>query len=268
MAAETARPGTSGAPEGGLAAALLLPPAGVALLLLVWEAAPRLGLVRDTSVPPFSRVLAETGAVLTDPAFASEVGGSAYRWGLGFALAVLTGVPLGIVMARSSLVRRAVEPVLTMSYPVPKVALTLVLVLLFGAGTTARVIIVVLACLIPIVIASFHGAGAVPPQLAWSARGLGTSRAGVLVRVVLPAALPQVLSGMRMAIGVSIFALMAAELMIRQSGIGAYLFGYYDQGDTLRVWATATVIAGIGFLLDTAYVQAVRRALRWLDGEI
>jgi ABC-type nitrate/sulfonate/bicarbonate transport system permease component len=247
---------------------ILLPAAGVALLLLVWELAPRLGLVRATSVPPFGRVLAEAGAVLGDPAFRAEVGGSAYRWGLGFALAVLIGVPLGVVMARSSLVRHAVEPVLTMSYPVPKVALTLVLVLLFGAGTTARVTIVVLACLIPIVIASFHGAAAVEPPLVWSARGLGTGRIGTLARVVLPAALPSVLSGVRLAIGVSIFALMAAELMIRQSGIGAYLFSYYDQGDTLRVWATAAVIAAIGFLLDAAYVQAVRRGLRWLEGEI
>ncbi|MEW2354699.1 ABC transporter permease [Spirillospora sp. NPDC029432] len=265
MATEPA--GGAGTARGG-PAALLPPAAGVALLLLVWEVAPRLGLVRPTSVPPFSEVLGEIGAVLTDPAFGSEVAGSAYRWGLGFALAVLIGVPLGVVMARSRLVRHAVEPVLTMSYPVPKVALTLILVLLFGAGTTSRVIIVVLACLIPIVIASFHGAGAVEPWLVWSARGLGGGRIGTLARVVLPAALPQILSGVRMAIGVSIFALMAAELMIRQSGIGAYLFTYYDHGDTLRVWATAAVIAAIGFLLDAVYVRAVRRGLPWLEGEI
>jgi ABC-type nitrate/sulfonate/bicarbonate transport system permease component len=247
---------------------LLTPAAGVAALLLVWELAPRLGLVRATSVPPFSRVFVEAGAVLADPAFRAEVGGSAFRWATGFAIALLVGVPLGIVMARYRAARHAVEPVLTMSYPVPKVALILVLVLLFGVGTVSRVIIVVIACLIPIVISSFHGADAVEPRLVWSARGLGTGRIGTLFRVVLPAALPEVLSGVRIAIGVSIFALLAAELMIRQSGVGAYLFTYYDYGDSLRVWATASVIALGGFLLDAAYVGGVRHGLPWLEGEI
>jgi NitT/TauT family transport system permease protein len=240
----------------------------VAAALLVWELAPRLGLVRATSVPPFSRVFVEAGVVLADPAFRAEVGGSVFRWAMGFALAVLLGVPLGIVMARSRVARHAVEPILTMSYPVPKVALILILVLLFGIGTVARVIIVVIASMIPIVIASFHGADAVEPRLVWSARGLGTGRVGALFRVVLPAALPSVLSGVRLAIGVSIFALMAAELMIRQSGIGAYLFTYYDFGDSPRVWATASVIAAAGFLLDAAYASGLKYGLRWLEGEI
>jgi ABC-type nitrate/sulfonate/bicarbonate transport system permease component len=247
---------------------LLAPVTGVAALLLVWELAPRLGLVRATSAPPFSKVFVEAGAVLGDPAFRSEVGGSAFRWATGFVIALLIGVPLGIVMARFRSVRHAVEPVLTMSYPVPKVALIFVLVLLFGVGTVSRVIIVVIACLIPIVISSFHGADAVEPRLIWSARGLGTGRIGTLLRVVLPAALPAVLSGVRIAIGVSIFALLAAELMIRQSGVGAYLFTYYDYGDSPRVWATASVIATVGFLLDAAYVLGVRYGLRWLEGEI
>jgi NitT/TauT family transport system permease protein len=244
------------------------PVAGVAALLLVWELAPRSGMVRLTGVPPFSRVLAEAGAVLADPAFRAEVGGSAVRLALGFAAAVLIGVPLGIVMARYRSVRHAVEPVLTMSFPVPKVALILILVLLFGVGTLSRVIIVVVACLIPIVISSFHGADAVEPRLVWSARGLGTGKIGTLLRVVLPAALPTVLSGIRLAIGISIFALMAAELMIRQSGVGAYLFTYYDLGDSLRVWATASVLAAAGFLLDAVYVLGLRHGLRWLEGEI
>jgi NitT/TauT family transport system permease protein len=240
----------------------------VAAALLVWELTPRLGLVRATSIPPFSRVFVEVGVVLADPAFRAEVGGSVFRWALGFAIAVLLGVPLGIVMARSRVARHAVEPILTMSYPVPKVALILILVLLFGIGTVARVIIVVIASMIPIVIASFHGADAVEPRFVWSARGLGTGRVGALFRVVLPAALPSVLSGVRLAIGVSIFALMAAELMIRQSGVGAYLFTYYDFGDSLRVWATASVIATAGFLLDAAYACGLKYGLRWLEGEI
>lgn len=256
-------------PRGlGSASGALLPLVGVVGVLAVWEAAPRLGLVRATSVPPFSAVAAEAVDVLTDPAFLSEVGASAGRWAAGFAIAILLGVPLGIAMGRSRLVFHAVDPLLTLSYPVPKAALILILVLLFGAGNVSRVTIIVLGCLIPIVMSSYHGAKGVEPRLVWSARGLGTSRLGALFRVVLPAALPAVLSGLRLAIAISIFALLASELLIRQSGVGAYLFTLYDLGATLRVWATASVIATGGFLLDVVYVRGVRQALPWLEGEV
>lgn len=247
---------------------VLLPLLGIAGLLAVWEAAPRFGLVRPTSIPPFSAVATEALDVLTDPAFLTEVTASGGRWAAGFAIAILIGVPLGIAMGRSRLVFYAVDPVLTISYPVPKAALILILVLLFGAGNVARVLIIILGCLIPIVVSSYHGSKGVEPRLIWSARGLGTGRIGTLVRVVLPAALPGVLSGLRLAIAISIFALLASELLIRQSGIGSYLFQLYDLGATLRVWATATVIAAGGFLLDVVYVRAVRALLPWLEGEI
>lgn len=245
-----------------------LPLVGIATLLALWELAPRAGWVRPTSVPPASQVLAEAVVVLAEPAFWSEVLASSGRWAAGFTLAILIGVPLGIAMGRSRAVFYAVDPILTVSYPVPKAALILILVLWFGAGNVSRVGIIVLGCLIPIVISSFHGARGVEPRLLWSARALGTGRASTLLRVVLPAALPQVLSGLRLAIAISIFALLASELLIRQSGVGAYLFTFYDLGATLRVWATAVIIALGGFALDALYVQIVRFSLRWLEGEI
>ena len=103
----------------------------------------------------------------------------------------------------------------------PKAALILLFVLWWGAGDTSLIAIVVVGCLIPIVISSFHGAHAVPSALVWSARGLGTGRVRVWLRVVLPAALPQIVSGLRIALAVSIFTVLASELLIRGSGVGA-----------------------------------------------
>ncbi len=251
-----------------LLAQIGLPLVGIAALLGLWELAPRAGWVRPTSVPPASEVLAETVVVLADPAFWPEVFASSGRWAAGLAVAVLVGVPLGIAMGRSRAVFYAVDPILTVSYPVPKAALILVLVLWFGAGNVSRVGIIVLGCLIPIVISSYHGARGVEPRLLWSARALGTGRSATLFRVVLPAALPQILSGLRLAIAISIFALLASELLIRQSGVGAYLFQFYDLGATLRVWATAVIIALGGFALDALFVLLVRASLRWLEGEV
>jgi len=242
--------------------------ATVALLLGVWELAPRAGWVRAQSVPPFSDVMVEVVDVLGRPEFLDDLGASAERWAIGFALAIVIGVPLGTVMGRWRPLYRLVDPLLVVGYPVPKAALILLFVLWWGAGNGARIAVIVIGCLIPIVIASYHGANGIAPELLWSARSLGTRRVGLWLRVIVPAALAQILSGLRIAIAISIFTLLASELLIRGSGVGAYMFTALDNGQTRAVFAISAIVAGIGFLADAVYVAAVRRAAPWLEGEI
>jgi ABC-type nitrate/sulfonate/bicarbonate transport system permease component len=241
-----------------------LPALSVAAALTLWELAPRAGWVRAESLPPCSDVLRQAGRIL--PEVGPALGASGARWAVGLGLAVLLGVPLGLVMGRSRAARELVEPLLVASYPLPKAALILLFVLWWGAGDLARIAIVVAGCLIPIVISAQHGAAAVAPALLWSARALGTRR--LFWRVVLPAALPQILSGLRIALAVAIFTVLASELLIRGSGIGSYMFTALDNGQTLTVFAVSTIVAALGFLADAVYVAAARRALPWLEGEL
>ena len=270
MATAVSRLDDRGGPgdESGQLSALLLPLGTVAAVLGLWELGPRVGWLNAGVVPPVSEVLILIPGLFLDPTFLPNMAASAYRWALGFALAILIGVPLGALMGRSRLAFHLIDPILTVSYPVPRAALILILVLWFGAGDVSRVGIIILGCLIPIVISSYHGAKGINPHLLWSARALGTGRAAALLKVVLPAALPQVLSGLRLAIAISIFTLLASELLIRQSGIGAYLFTLLDNGQYHLVWACSAVIATIGFLIDAAYVRLVRRGMPWLEGEV
>jgi ABC-type nitrate/sulfonate/bicarbonate transport system permease component len=240
----------------------------VAAALGLWELAPRVGWVRSQSVPPFSDVAAEVVDVLGRPEFLDNLGATAGRWAVGFALAIAVGVPLGVLMGRSRALHALVDPLLVVAYPVPKAALILIFVLWWGAGDAARIAVIVIGSLIPIVISSYHGARAVARGLLWSARALGTGRVRLWRRVILPAALPQILNGIRIAISISLFTLLASELLVRGSGVGAYMFDALDTGRTLTVFAVATIVAAIGFLLDAAYVAAVRRALPWFEGEV
>ena len=249
-------------------ARVLLPALTVLLMVGAWELAPRAGWVRRQSVPPVSDVAEEVVAVLGGPEFLDNLGASAGRWALGFGLAILIGVPLGTLMGRSRALFRLVDPLLVVGYPVPKAALILLFVLWWGAGDTSRVGVIVAGCLIPIVISSYHGANAVAPGLLWSARSLGTGRIRLWVRVILPAALPQILSGLRLGIAISLFTLLASELLIRGAGVGAYMFTALDNGQTTTVFAMSAIVAAIGFLVDAAYVAAVRRGLPWLEGEV
>jgi NitT/TauT family transport system permease protein len=248
--------------------AAALPAVGVVAALGLWELAPRAGWVREESVPPFSDVAAEVVDVLGRPEFLENLGASAQRWAIGLGLAVLIGVPLGLAMGRSRALHALIDPLLVAGYPVPKAALILLFVLWWGAGDTSRIAVVVVGSLIPIVISAYHGAHAVAPALVWSARGLGTGRARLWHRVILPAALPQILSGLRIAIAIAIFTVLASELLIRGSGIGAFMFTALDNGQTLTVFAMSTIVATLGFAVDVLYAAAVRRALPWLEGDV
>lgn len=241
---------------------------GFLFLIGLWEIAPRVGWVRSESVPPFSEVVREVRNVLSDPVFATDLQASAKRWAAGLGIAILVGVPLGMLMGRFRVLFYSIDPILTVSYPVPKAALILIFVLWWGAGDLSRVAIIVSGCLIPIVISSYHGAKAVEPRLLWSARSLGTGRVGTVAKVVLPAALPQILTGLRLAIAISIFTLLASELLIRQSGVGSYMFTALDNGSNLVVWAVMVILAVIGFLLDFVYVRGVKLAFRWLEEDV
>ncbi|WP_433136169.1 ABC transporter permease [Actinomadura nitritigenes] len=249
--------------------------AAVLVLLACWEAAPRIGVAPDQSLPPLSKVLGEVWNVLRDGGFRGQVGLSAGRWAAGLGLAVLIGVPLGIAMGRARVLRRLVEPLLALLYPVPKVALVIPLLLVLGlrmpserAGETARIAVIALGCLIPLTVSATHGAAEVEPRLLWSARAAGAGPVRRLLTIVLPAALPQVLSGLRIALAVSIFSLVGAELLVRGKGVGAYLFNAYDIGQYERVWAVTVLVALAGLAVDAVYAWAVRRAVRWWEGEV
>lgn len=236
---------------------------GIAVALAVWELVPRLGWVREQSVPPFSRVLAEAVEVAGRPEFLSALGETAGRCVLGLSVAVAVGVPLGLAMGRSRALHALVDPLLVAGYPVPKAAVVLPLVLWWGAGEVTRVAVVVLACLIPLVIAAYHGSRGVPPVLLWSARALRARR----WRVLVPAALPQILSGGRIALALALFTGLASELLIRGSGLGALLFTALDNGQTLTVFAVSLIVAALGFGADAVYVLTVRRGLPWFEGD-
>jgi NitT/TauT family transport system permease protein len=240
----------------------------IALLLGLWELAPRAGWVRAESLPPFSDVAGEAVSVLGRPEFAEGLGASAARWAAGLALALAIGVPLGTLMGRSRAVAGLVDPLLAAAYPVPKAALILLFVLWWGAGDASRVAVVVAGSLIPIVVSAYHGARAVAPALIWSARGLGTRGLALWPRVIVRAALPQILSGVRIALGISIFTMLASELLIRGSGLGAYMFTALDNGQTLTVFAMSAIVATLGFAADALYVAVVRRGVPWLEGEV
>ena len=241
---------------------------GIVLVVLAWLATRALGVV-DTAVfpSPFS-VVGEIPPIIKDPDFRSAMLTTCKWWASGLVAGVVVGTVIGLFMGRSRRVFLAVNPVLTAAYATPKVALIVPVVLLFGINTFSMASVSFLGALVPVTTSAYQGALRVNVRYVWSASALGTRDASIPWQIILPASLPDILSGTRVAIGFSLLNLLGGEFVVRQGGVGAYLFNANDVGLLTRVWAIGLIIGVVGFLADLVYEQATARAFRWSKGQV
>src|SRR5690606_2283037 len=140
-------------------------------------------------------------------------------------LAIVIGAVLDIAMAWWKPVNVLLAPLVEIFYPLPKSALIPVTVIWLGFGDGSKILLIFLGCMLPVTIGAFNGARASEQVLLWSARSMGASRLRVLWDVVVPSALPELLSGIRIALALSFILLVSAELIVAQKGFG-YLIGF------------------------------------------
>lgn len=233
------------------------------MVLAAWQAASFSGLLPKAVLPSMSAVAVSLANMLGTGEIFPHTVASFGRAGAGFLVAVLGGVILGLTMARVRAVERAVEPILLMIYPVPKPAMIPLFMVWLGIGDFSKIAVIALACLLPVVVATFNGARSVDEMLLWSARARGTSERNLLWRVVLPAALPQVAAGVRTAIPIAIIVLVSSEFISADKGLGYLIFSYGGVGADDAMLAVVIYLAVIGYLLDWLYLAALRRLMDW-----
>lgn len=166
-------------------------------------------------------------------------------------------------MARSRRVYNFLDPILTLTYPVPKAAMIPILMLWMGAGDLSKVTVIVIGCFIPLVISAYHGAQGVETSLIWSARAMGMGERAILFHILLPASLPTVFSGIRMALAISLIVVLGSEMIARQSGLGYYLFNSLEMGLYQTTYSVLIIISGIGLLLDLIFSLITQKVLIW-----
>lgn len=235
------------------------------LLALLWEAATRIGLVSPLVLPPFSDVivawvdLARGGELLTNGL------SSLYRTFSGLGLAIVVGSVAGFFMAWSPTVQSLLQPVVRLFYPMPKSALIPVLALWLGFGDKSKIALIFLGCLLPVILSAFNGARGTEQALMWSARSMGASRLRVLLDVMVPTALPELLSGIRIALAYSFILLVSSELVAARSGLG-FLVGMLGEGGVYNaMFAGVLTIAALGFAADRLFLMLSNRVLRWRE---
>jgi ABC-type nitrate/sulfonate/bicarbonate transport system permease component len=233
------------------------------IVFAAWQAASSAGVLPKSLMPSFFAVVASLADLVGSGEIVPHTIASLARAGAGFVIAVIAGVAVGILMARVRFVQLAMEPVLMLIYPVPKPALIPLFMVWLGIGNFSKIAVIALACLVPVVIATFNGARSVDPVLLWSARARGTSERRLLWRVVLPSALPQIAAGVRTAIAIAIIVLVSSEFISSEAGLGFLIFSYGGVGAEDAMLAVVLYLALLGYLLDRLYVAGLRKAMAW-----
>jgi len=242
----------------------LLNVTGILLFLAVWEAVPRLGTwVNPVLLPPPSAVFDTFVPMLLSGEIPANILASLRRAALGFAIATATGVTAGLLTARIGLLHHVSEPILHGFRSVPSIALVPLSVLWFGIGEGSKVALVAWGSFFPIWITTFIGVRDVPAAYLRSAACLGAGRLATLLLVVLPAALPMILAGLRQGIAVSLILLVAAELSGAREGV-AYMMSTGHQMFRVDIMLIGLVLLGtFGFIADRLFVALIRRLFPW-----
>ncbi len=239
--------------------------APILLLVLIWEAAPRLGLIDPDSVPPLSKVAVAWWGLLRSGDLASNGLSSLENLCAGLALGVVVGTALGVLMAWYRPLDHLVHPLVRALYPMPKSALIPVMILWLGLGSASKIASIFIGCLLPVVLSAYNGARGVDRTLIWSALAAGASRRAVLWEVVMPSALPEILAGTRNALALSFILMVSAEFIIGQRGLG-YLISFLGEGGAYdAMFAGVLTVAAVGFLADRIYLAIMRSALAWRE---
>lgn len=248
---------------GALIWRVFKPAAAILAFLGVWEVAPRIGLVDKVFLPPFSEVTQTFFALIGNGQLWEHVSASLSRALFGFVIAVAVAIPLGIAIAWYRPVAEFLNPILELFRNTAALALLPVFILILGIGETSKVALVVYASTFPILLNTISGVRTVDPLLIRSARSLGLSPIRLFQKVILPASVPTIFTGLRMAAASSILVLIAAEMVGAKAGLGYLITASQLNFQIPEMYAGIVTIALVGLAFNGVLVGIEHRLSRW-----
>ena len=232
-------------------------------LLAVWQIG-SLALNSD-SFPTALDAIRAIPSILGDKESLINILASLRRMAIGFGAAVAVSIPLGLMMGRSRAVASFFNPLLMVIYPVPKAALMPIIMLWLGVGDIAKTLVIFLGVSLPVIYHSFEGAKAVEEKMLWSGAAMGLLARQRLIRIVLPAALPEILTGCRTGLVLALITMITSEMIARQSGAGNILFNALDMGQYDTVFAMIIIVGAMGIGLDALFERMRARLVKWSE---
>ena len=239
------------------------PVVAVLLLLALWEAVVRAGLIPETSIPPATSAIGELASQVTQAAMWKAVGNTLEGWVIGLGLAVLLGVPAGILIGSSRWAYRALRVPIEFLRPIPSVALIPLAVLVYGTGLQSKVFLATFASFWPLLIQTIYGVQDVDPVATDTARAFQLGRFERLWRITVPSAVPYIATGIRIASAVALILCVTAELVIGSAGLGRSISVAQSGGAIDVMYALIIATGMLGWLLNIVATRGERRVLHW-----
>ncbi len=238
--------------------------AGVLLFLGAWQLFATLGDTR--MLPGIGAVAEQLGQMIASGELAEHALSTLSKGFAGLALALLAGSLVGIWCARNRYADAALHPLLSMLYPVPKLALYPVVILVFGFGAWSKIVQVGLECFFPIFVQMYAGARAVPRNLLWLAANNEVGGARLGRDVLLPSLLPYLLTGLRVATPIMLIVMCVTEFIGESKGLGHLISRHSSYFDTASAFAVIVVLGLFGLVADRLIVFVRARAVFWERG--
>jgi ABC-type nitrate/sulfonate/bicarbonate transport system permease component len=233
------------------------------LVLAVWEILPRVGAVDRQLIPPASDAILHFALQWGEPQFYRDLGATLLRIVGGFAIAAAIGIPAGLVLGAWVAGYDAFALTIDVVRPLPSTALVPIAALIFGIGNGMHIFVVVLATVIPILLATIDGVRGVDPLLLDTARTLGQGTTRIFRTVLLPAALPSIATGLRVAIAIALIVGISSEMMMSPDGLGRRVVYAQRMLRIADLYAGVLTLAILGFLLNRGFLLLEGRFLGW-----
>ncbi|GAC1342366.1 MAG: ABC transporter permease [Acetobacteraceae bacterium] len=243
-----------------------MPAAGAATLLALvalWQAGASAGLISTLFLPPPLAIARALGQLAASGELWAHLGASLQRLAIGWSVGTVCGIALGFLVGVSRWARSPAMAVVSALFPIPKIALVPLFIIWFGIGEGSKVVTLAFGVFFPTVISTAAGVDALPRGLVRMGQAFGLSRAAILWRIVLPGALPAILSGFRVTSSIAIILLVAAEMIGAERGIGAFVLQAGNLYDTDNLLAGIVVLSLLGLTVAWVLGLLERWLLRW-----
>ena len=235
----------------------------IGLLLLLWEVSVRAGWVQTFGFPPFSRVVEAFWSFMVSGEFVQVLLPSLHRWGVGYAIAIVAGIALGVLMGYVPFFYRLLEPVTELIRPIPSPAYVPVAIIFLGIDDPMKIFVIAFASVFPIIVNTFAGVRGIDAVQMNTARTFGIPRLTTMWHVVLPAASPFIFAGMRVSLAISLILTIIAEMIAGNSGIGYYILLAQRSFRVGEMYAGIIVLGLVGYALNRLFLVVEGRVLKW-----
>lgn len=237
------------------------------LLFIAWEALVISRIIDPDVLPAFSSVILAFVDLLLSGEIVPHLLITLYRTFLGLVIGMAVGVALALAMSRSAWMKTLFEPLIILTYPLPKPAIIPLTMIWWGVGDFSKIVVVVIGCLLPMVTNTYLGLNNVEKTLVWSALSMGTTGARMVRKVLLPGAMPYIFNGMRISLAFSFIIIIGNELVASRAGLGNLILTFGQLGNYSYMFGAMLSAILVAYIADRLLLSFGNTILHWYKEE-